>query len=106
MLLEDYLTQYSRVECIELGSLIHRGDGTMRNTVISLINKHKLDKDDKDFHKVVKRYDKLCKLEMDADFDILMDEYKKLEWQMGPLNCVQETPPKKKPKRIQTERRS
>ena len=70
MLLDDYLKQYSRVESIELSCLIQKGDSTMKNTIISLINKHK---DNKNDNKEIRTYEKLCKLEMDADFDILME---------------------------------
>ena len=77
MLLDDYLKQYSRVESIKLSWLIRKADTTMQKAIITLINKHKIDKEDK---KVIRRYEKLCKLEMYDDFEVVMEKYKQLEW--------------------------
>ena len=103
MLLDDYLRQHSRLESIELSYLIRKGDGTMKNTVISLIGKHQAEKSD---NKVIRRYEKLCKLEMDADFEILMEQYNKLEWQMSPLNNKERSSSKKHQKKINSEKKS
>ena len=37
MYIDDYLKHYSRAECIKLHSLIRKGDGTMKSTVVALL---------------------------------------------------------------------
>ena len=66
MYLDEYLKHYAKTECIELNTLIRKGDGTLKNAVVSLLNKHKADK------KVVARYEKDCKAEIDLQFGRLM----------------------------------
>ena len=62
MPLGDYLKHYSRFECIELSTLMRKSDGTLKTTVINLLNRHKTDKED---NKIVRRYEKLCNPEID-----------------------------------------
>ena len=76
MLLDEYLKYYSRIECIELSTLIRKSDGTLKTTVLNLLSKHKIDKED---NKVMRRYDRMCKQEMDQEFSRLMDEVKLLD---------------------------
>ena len=44
MKLPEYLNRYSRSECIELNTQINNGDGSMKNTVVNLLQRHKADK--------------------------------------------------------------
>ena len=81
---------------------MRKGDGTMKTSVLNLLNKHKAGKGD---NKAIRRYEKLCKPEMDQEFERLMEEVKQLEQQMSPLHALQQTPPKKTKKGL-SERRS
>ena len=68
MYLGEYLKYYAKSECIELNTLIRKGDGTLKNAVIGLLNKHKADK------KIVARYEKDCRAGIDEQFELLMQE--------------------------------
>ena len=59
MYLEEFLMHYSKAECSKLNTLIRKGDGTVKNTVLKLLEKHKADK------KSLKRYGNKCKNEID-----------------------------------------
>ena len=59
MYLEEYLKHYSKAECSRLNTLIRKGDGTVKNTVINLLEKYKADKNS------VLRYKHMCKSEID-----------------------------------------
>ena len=62
MYLDEYLRHYSKAECIKLNGLIRKGDCTVKNTVISMLKKHKADE------KSIARYEKACKAEIDQQF--------------------------------------
>ena len=79
MNLADYLKRYSRSECIDLNMLIQNGDGSMKNTVISLLQRHKADKESMD------RWEKECKQEMADKFQHLINEVKQLDKVQTPL---------------------
>lgn len=59
MYLDEYLRYYSKSECSKLNTLVNKGDGNVKNTVISLLKEHKVDK------KSIERYEKACKSEID-----------------------------------------
>ena len=60
MYLYEYLKHYSKTEFCKLNALVRKqGDGSVRNTVISLLKEHKVDA------KSIARYKKACKSELD-----------------------------------------
>ena len=65
--LAEYLKKQSRPECIELSTLIRNGDGSLLNTVISILKQHKADKES------VARWEQKCTPEMAQHFDRLID---------------------------------
>ena len=73
MYLPEFLKHYSRTECIELNTLVHKGDGTLGNTVVSLLQKHNADK------KAINKYKKKCSEEMNQQFERLMSQVKELD---------------------------
>ena len=85
MQLDDYLKHYARVECLELNTLMRKGDGTIKTSVLNLLNKYKTGKDDS---KAIRRYHRLHEPEMDQEFERLMEEVKQLEQQMSPLYAL------------------
>ena len=58
MKLDEYLKHYSKSECIELSSMMRKGDGSYKNTVLSLLKSHKSEKWS------VTRWERKCKPEM------------------------------------------
>ena len=85
MQLDDYLKHYARVECLELNTLMRKGDGTIKTSVLNLLNKYRTGKDDS---KAIRRYHRLHEPEMDQEFERLMEEVKQLEQQMSPLYAL------------------
>ena len=73
MYLEEYLKRYSKAECCKLNTLIRTGDGTVKNTVSKLLEKHNADK------KAIAKYQAKCYDEIDKQFSRLMDEVKDIE---------------------------
>lgn len=67
MYLDEYLKRYSKVECSRLKTLIRKGDGTVRNAVINLLQKHKADE------KSIEVYKRKCHSAIDKQFKCLMD---------------------------------
>ena len=59
MYLEEFLKHYAKSECSKLNTLIRKGDGTMKNTVLNLLEKHNADK------KSVMSFQDKCKSEID-----------------------------------------
>ena len=43
MYLDEYLKRYARAECIKLNMLMQRGNGTIKNAVIDILQKLKVD---------------------------------------------------------------
>jgi len=62
MSLPDYLKHYSKQECGKLQKLIKKGDGTFKNTVISILKKNNTSKE------VIALYDRTCRAEIDEQF--------------------------------------
>ena len=85
MKLADYLKRYSRSECLDLKAAIQNGDGSMKSTVISLLQRHKADKES------VARWEKECESEMDQTFESLMNEVKQLDEVLAPLHVATPT---------------
>ena len=84
MELEEYLKHYSRSECIALNTLMEKGDGTLKNTMISLIQKHKIDENQAS--KSTMNFEKNCESEIDSQFQCLMEQVKELELSIGPFS--------------------
>ena len=73
MELDEYLKHYSKSECILLSTLMRKGDGTVKNTVVKMLEQHKVDKP------TIQKYEKRCPSEIDEQFKRLMDEVKDFE---------------------------
>ena len=101
MPLDEYLKQYSRSECIKLNKLIRKEDGSVKNTVLNLLRKHKAD------NKSVARYEKKCSQELDLQFQQLMDQVKELDQLMSSSTPAEKaTTPKQNIGEAQTEKHS
>ena len=70
MYLREYIPHYAKSECIDLYTLMRKGDGTMKSAGVGLLKEHKASK------KIVTMFEKNCKPEIDQQFKRLMDEVK------------------------------
>ena len=82
MYLEEFLKHYSKAECSKLNTLIRKGDGTVKNTVLKLLENHKVDK------KSQASYVTKCKSEIDQQFKRLMQEVKDFDQSIDSISLT------------------
>ena len=73
MYLDQYLKSNARAECIELKTLINKGNGNLGSTVVSLLLSHKADR------KQISQMKKKFNLEKSQQFERLMAQVKELD---------------------------
>ena len=79
MYLDQYLKSNARAECIELKTLINKGNGNLGSTVVSLLLSHKADR------KQISQMKKKFNLEKSQQFERLMAQVKELDQMQSTL---------------------